>query len=219
MAVYKIAGLHICMEPQTDFTRQLLEEYRVEENRAVISIPPCPGEEEYALLLEKLSLALLDFDGMYIHGGALMMDGRVWLFIAPSGTGKSTHLALWKELMGDKITILNGDKPLIRLEDGVFRVYGTPWRGKEGWGIDGVGELAGIYILKRSAQNRIQPMQDLDILNMLLSQTVQPEDPAGMGKLLELLAKLMEQIPMQALYCNTQLSAAETVLKHIGGTV
>lgn len=217
MAVYRIAGLCVEMQPRTEFACKLLEAYKCNEQKADISIPPCDGDQEYAWLLEQLSLELLRFDGMYLHGGAVMMDGRVWVFTAPSGTGKSTHLALWKELMGDKVTILNGDKPFIRLENGQFRVYGSPWRGKEGWGVDGSGELAGIYILKRDAENHIEPMKDLDILNMLLSQTVQPEALDGMEKLLKLIGKLMEQIPINALYCNTNIHAARTVLDHIGG--
>lgn len=219
MEVYKIAGLHIYMEPQSAFARQLLEPYKSDARQADLVIPPCIHQQEYATLLEQLSLKLLDFEGMYLHSGALMMDGKVWLFTAPSGTGKSTHLALWKKLMGDKVTILNGDKPFVRKVNGVFRVYGSPWRGKEGWGVDESGELAGIFVLKRSEHNRIDFLPELDVLNALLSQTVQPEDAAGMEKLMKLIGSLMEQIPVRALYCNTQLSAAEMVLDHIGGSV
>lgn len=216
MAIYDIAGLKVEMEPQTAFARKLLEGCRTESDRVDMRVTPCEGEPEHTSLLRRISMELLyRFDGMYLHGGALLYKGKVWLFVAPSGTGKSTHLALWKRLLGEQAVILNGDKPLLRLIDGRFYVYGTPWKGKEGWGVDGNGPLAGIYILKRAEENRVEPMAELEILNMLLSQTARPEDREGMHKLLDLIGGLMEQVPINALYCNTHISAAQTVLRHM----
>ncbi len=73
---------------------------------------------------------LLDFDGIRLHSSAVVVDGRAYLFSATSGTGKSTHTGLWLELFGDKAYIINDDKPAVRLRDGVWYAYGTPWSGK-----------------------------------------------------------------------------------------
>ena len=35
---------------------------------------------------------------------------------------------------GDRVTVINDDKPIIRKIDGEFYVYGTPWQGKESIG-------------------------------------------------------------------------------------
>ena len=52
------------------------------------------------------------------------------MFLGKSGTGKSTHSSLWlKYLEGSEL--LNDDNPILRVgEDGVARVYGSPWSGK-----------------------------------------------------------------------------------------
>ena len=69
-------------------------------------------------------------DTFLFHGSAVAVDGAAYLFTARSGTGKSTHTRLWREMLGDRAVMVNDDKPLIRLtEDGAV-VYGTPWNGK-----------------------------------------------------------------------------------------
>ena len=62
------------------------------------------------------------------HSCAVAVDGKAYLFTAPSGTGKSTHASLWKEILGERVRIINGDKPLIRVTPGLITVYGTPWK-------------------------------------------------------------------------------------------
>ncbi len=50
-------------------------------------------------------------------------------FSADSGVGKSTHTALWHKVYGDKVQIINDDKPIIRLENNELIVYGSPFAG------------------------------------------------------------------------------------------
>lgn len=50
----------------------------------------------------------------------LEIDGKAYMFSAPSGTGKSTHAKLWRDCFGDRVTMINDDKPLIKFrEDGI----------------------------------------------------------------------------------------------------
>ena len=59
------------------------------------------------------------------------MDGEAYIFTAVSGTGKSTHAMLWREVFGERVRMINDDKPLIRITpEGKAVVYGTPWDGK-----------------------------------------------------------------------------------------
>lgn len=67
---------------------------------------------------------------LQIHASVTMKDGKGYLFLGRSGTGKSTHSQLWINNI-EECSLLNDDNPVLRMgEDGVFRVYGSPWSGK-----------------------------------------------------------------------------------------
>ena len=73
---------------------------------------------------------------LLVHGAVIQYDGRAYLFTAPSGTGKSTHIMLWRQYLDEAVRVVNGDKPFLRILEAADEppvVYGTPWAGKEGW--------------------------------------------------------------------------------------
>ncbi|MBO4471084.1 MAG: hypothetical protein J5841_04965, partial [Clostridia bacterium] len=95
-------------------------------------------------------------DTFLFHGSAIAVDGAAYLFTARSGTGKSTHTRLWREMLGDRAVMVNDDKPLIHLtEDGAV-VYGTPWNGKHRLGTNAVVPLKAVCILGRGERNSIR---------------------------------------------------------------
>ena len=64
-----------------------------------------------------------------MHASVTVQNGYGYLFLGKSGTGKSTHSALWlKHIQGT--LLLNDDNPVVRIMDGKAFVYGTPWSGK-----------------------------------------------------------------------------------------
>lgn len=68
-------------------------------------------------------------DTLEMHASVTVKDGKGFLFLGKSGTGKSTHSRLWlKNIPGTHL--LNDDNPIIRVVDGQARVYGSPWSGK-----------------------------------------------------------------------------------------
>ncbi|MBO5714728.1 MAG: hypothetical protein J6R83_04865 [Clostridia bacterium] len=68
--------------------------------------------------------------GLIFHSTAIAVDGNAYLFTADSGVGKSTHASFWRELLGDRAVMINDDKPLLTMENGVVYANGTPWQGK-----------------------------------------------------------------------------------------
>lgn len=65
-----------------------------------------------------------------MHASVVEREGRAYLFLGKSGTGKSTHTQLWiRHLRGSRL--LNDDNPAVRFDEqrGAI-VYGTPWSGK-----------------------------------------------------------------------------------------
>ena len=98
---------------------------------------------------------LLAFNGFRLHSSAIVVDGIAYLFSATSGTGKSTHTNLWLKLFGDRAFILNDDKPALRLEDGVWYAYGTPWSGKTPCYKNEVVPLKAVVRLSQAPYNKI----------------------------------------------------------------
>lgn len=78
-----------------------------------------------------------------------------WLVTAPSGTGKSTHYCLWKLLCPDEIQIINGDKPIVYIENDEVFVTSSPWTGKENMSQRLTAKLGGIIVLEQSDSNEI----------------------------------------------------------------
>ena len=48
-----------------------------------------------------------------MHGAVIEYEGNGYMFSADSGTGKTTHILLWRKFLGDKVKIVNGDKPFL----------------------------------------------------------------------------------------------------------
>lgn len=163
---------------------------------------------EKLAVYRKIADQMLKVDTMLFHGSAIAVDGAAYLFTAKSGTGKSTHTALWREKFGDRAVMINDDKPLLRMtEDGVW-VYGTPWNGKHRLGINGRAPLRAICILERGLENHIERIEPVEALAMLLQQSYRPADPVGMGLLLGLLDRLTRDVRLYRLSCNMDPEAA-----------
>ena len=94
-----------------------------------------------------------------------------YLFAAPSGTGKTTQLRLWRELYPEDTTILNGDKPVLQfLDTGTIVVHASPWRGKESLGGTGSAPLGGVIYLRQSQADRWVPMPPAAAILPMLGQ-------------------------------------------------
>lgn len=144
---------------------------------------------------------LPQFDRFVFHGAAIEVDGKAYLFTAPSGTGKTTHINLWKKYLGDKVDIINGDKPIINISKTPI-VYGTPWAGKEGLHRNTNAPLKAICILNQGKKNNIVRLDKGNAVNHLMRQVYMPHDPVSLSKTLTLLGTLIETIPVYLLECD-----------------
>ena len=113
MARYRIADLTVDMS-LSGRTRQQAQPYLTEaageadivltcDCEAVLRKYPHFGDPDMAEYMATGSLfaaQMLRFQGFQLHASAVMLDGRAYLFSAPSGTGKSTHTEKWCRLFG-----------------------------------------------------------------------------------------------------------------------
>lgn len=168
---------------------------------------------ETLAVYRKIAAKLLDDDILLFHGSAIAVDGVGYLFTAKSGTGKSTHTRLWREMLGERAVMVNDDKPLLRISDGGVTVYGTPWDGKHRLSTNIAVPLKAICILERGEQNRIAPITKREALPMLLQQSYRPNDAAAMTKTVTLADRLGDSVALYRLQCNMEPQAAEISYK------
>ncbi len=169
------------------------------------SIESCESLCVYRAIAEQLP----QFDRFVFHGAAIEYDGNAYLFTAPSGTGKTTHINLWRKYLADKVGIINGDKPIIRVQDNVT-VYGTPWAGKEGYQRNTKARLKAICIIKQGKTNSIVRLKNSEAINHLMRQVYMPHDAVALSKTLELLGKMIEKTHVYELSCDISEEAFKT---------
>lgn len=167
------------------------------------------GYLEELAVYRKMAEKLPDYDTLLMHGSAVAVEAEAYLFIAKSGTGKSTHTRLWRQLFGDAAVMVNDDKPLMRITEEGPVIYGTPWDGKHRLSSNIAVPLAAVCILERAETNHIREISAGEALPMLLQQTYRPEDITALQKMLELTEKLAESVRLYRLGCNMDISAAQ----------
>ncbi len=175
-----------------------------------------PAVLESAALYRKICHAALAYDVFLFHGSALTLDGIGYLFTAPSGTGKSTHTSLWRECYGDRVTMVNDDKPLLRVTADRVTVSGTPWDGKHHISTPGEFPLRAICFLERGEENVLKPLTNEEAYPYLLGQTYRPADPALLMATLSLLDRAMKMLKFYRLTCNMSTEAAEIASRGMG---
>lgn len=160
---------------------------------------------------------LFEYDCLLFHGSVVAVDGQGYLFTAKSGTGKSTHTHLWREVLGLRAVMVNDDKPVLRFTpDGVL-VYGTPWNGKHQLGENICVPLKTICILERGTENRIWEIPAKDALLMLMQQSNRPRRIQMMPKYLDLIDVLARSTAFYRLECNMEPDAARLSYEAMSG--
>lgn len=164
---------------------------------------------ETLAVYRQIATRMLQFDTVLFHGSVIAVDGKAYLFTAKSGTGKSTHTALWRKLFGERAVMVNDDKPLLHIGTDGVTVYGTPWDGKHRLSTNTAVPLCGICILTRAEENHIERISKTDAYAMLMQQVYRPKTQAGMIQTLQLLDRLGNVVPLYRLGCNMELEAAK----------
>lgn len=100
------------------------------------------------------AFASAPLDTVLVHASTVELDGRGYLFLGRSGTGKSTHSRLWLEHVPGA-RLLNDDNPVLRVVDGKAVVYGSPWSGKTPCYIARSLPVGAITRLHQAPHNRI----------------------------------------------------------------
>ena len=143
------------------------------------------------------------------------MDGAAYLFTAPSGTGKSTHTRLWREVFGDRVWMINDDKPMLRISENLVTAYGTPWNGKHHISRNASAPLKAIVQLNRGKENIIEPMSNADAFTVVMKQALTSKTPSVMSRIIQLEKNLLNSVDFYKLSCNMEPKAAKVAWQAI----
>lgn len=135
MFCIQIAEVLIAIENRYAFTERLCADYIVDTSPDDCDISVAATPEEIAAendeegsfspayceslaLYRKICTRMLGFNAFLFHAAIISYAEQGFAFTAKSGTGKSTHIAQWVRALGKRVTVVNGDKPILRWQNG-----------------------------------------------------------------------------------------------------
>lgn len=184
--------------------------------------------------LREVSEILPNKNSFLLHSATFDISGVGVAFAALSGTGKTTQMLNWQKSLGEKLTIVNGDKPIIRFFDkdfceqkglnipegtelGVPYAYGTPWNGKEGFGTNTRTILKHICFIERSDTNFVTKIEKTQAVERLMKQVYIPKNQEALKKTLELVNRLINSCELWVIHCNIDPESAKVAYETIFG--
>lgn len=182
--------------------KELLEEQNGDTS---LSMEYCESLCVYRNICQKLP----QYDAFLMHSAVIAVDGMAYVFAAPSGTGKSTHMQLWLNLLGDRAQIINGDKPIYRFLGDTLYACGTPWQGKERWGSNIMRPVRAVCFLEQSPENRIRTLDIDEVSRRIFRQILIPKSQENFDLFWKLLEKFITNTNFYLLQCNRDLEAAQ----------
>jgi len=155
-------------------------------------------------LMVMYALATADKDTALFHAAVVSYKGKGYMFLGPSGTGKSTHARLWlQHIKGTEL--VNDDNPVVRGN----RVYGSPWSGKTPCYRNVNYPLGGIVLLSQAPYNKIERLKGLQAYAALVpSISGKRWDARIADGLHETENKLASEVPLWHLECLPDEAAA-----------
>jgi hypothetical protein len=182
-----------------------------------------PGGTEDRFAVDNALMLLFTFatarlGALEMHSSVVVKEGRGFLFLGKSGTGKSTHSRLWLEnIPGTEL--LNDDNPIIRLlPDGSARVYGSPWSGKTPCFKAMDASIGAIVMLSQAQENRIERLGPLQAYAALM-ESVSSFRPLKhlADSWHDTMEGIISAVPFYHLYCLPDAAAAQLCHTTVNG--
>ena len=223
MIVISIAHLPIGIDNKFEYITQLAADYITDEKPIfTVSVSPediqaektssgtnhTDGYYESIIAYRKIAEAIPEYDAFLFHGSVISYRGNAYVVTANSGVGKTTHTRLWLSEFPEA-RVLNGDKPIIRIIDGVAYACGTPWQGKENYGCNEISELSGIAFIERAEKNQASDISASEAVTRFMTQIYLPKKKVSMlAQTMRLADKVIRGVRLVKLGCNMDPEAA-----------
>lgn len=166
------------------------------------------GDVVSSLLRMVYSQAIIPHGGISVHASSVILDGKAYLFMGKSGTGKSTHSALWiKSFQGCEL--MNDDNPTILISNDIVMAAGTPWSGKTPCYKDVIAPVGGIVKLKQAKFNIFSTCDGFQaFINVLSGCSVIRKSVTLQNDMHRTLARVSELVTVGVMECLPDEEAA-----------
>lgn len=179
-----------------------------------------PTDQAFAVnnaLMLMYAFAAAPYAALEMHASVVTRGERGFLFLGKSGTGKSTHSRLWLEhIPGTEL--LNDDNPVLRIVDGVARVYGSPWSGKTPCYKAQDVPVGAIVRLAQAPHNRIERLSTVQAYASVMSSCSGFRPIRSLADAQhETLSQIAQLVPCYHLNCLPDADAARLCQETIDG--
>ena len=159
---------------------------------------------------EAFSYAMLKNKSGVLHSSSIVINGSAIAFSAQSGTGKSTHTSIWQELYPETV-IANDDTPVIKFENGIPYLYGSPFAGTSGVNQNVSAPLKAVVFLHRGYENKIEKLSGARAISYFVNEIRKPPVPDYLELCMDFTEKILKSAPVYLLTCTPDERAVETV--------
>ena len=168
-------------------------------------------------LMLLFAFASAPYAALEMHASVVMRGGRGFLFLGKSGTGKSTHSQLWLDhIPGTEL--LNDDNPVLRIEDGEVRVYGSPWSGKTPCYKAQDAPVGAIVRLRQAPQNHIERLGAVHAYSSVMASCSGFRAIRSLADAQhETLSEIAQRVPCYQLECLPDEAAARLCQETVDG--
>lgn len=156
------------------------------------------------------SVMLAKNEAITFHGVLMEYAGRGIIISAPSGTGKTTHARMWRDLYN--ALIINGDRSICKKINGTWTGYGTPWSGTSGEQINRSVPISAMVVLEQSEKNYAEVLTGLETFAAILPNLQCPRwDTELTSKAMDLVNDFLIEVPIIRLYCRPEAEAVNVL--------
>ena len=149
-----------------------------------------------------------------LHASMIEINGEIVLFTAPCGTGKSTQASLWEKFGG--ACIVNGDKALVKCENGNIIAGGLPFSGSSNICKNISAPLKAVISLGQACENIIRKMSEGEAFVALLQGNYRSAMNENASKMVtDTIEKICRNIPVYKFDCLPDESAVERLAKEL----
>lgn len=184
--------------------------YHSAEVSAGPALPDSYRQRLFSELGNLFAYSVIPRGGLTLHAVAMRWRGKAVLLCAASGTGKTTHAHLW--LRAGEAEVINGDRALCGMENGIWTVYGQPWCGSSAECLNQSAPIGAVVLLERGERNQAQRLAPFEAALGLMPRIFAPPwDAALTDTALGHLDSLAASVPFYRLQCRPDAEAVETL--------